>query len=40
MTTTFFFSRSVKLKPAHERQPMLAVGGEHLTDDDLSLVRG
>jgi hypothetical protein len=40
MTTSFLFSRSVKLKPAHERQPMLAVGGEHLTDDDLSLVGG
>jgi len=40
MTTSFFFSRSVKLKPAHGEQPVLAVGGEHLSDDDLSLVRG
>ena len=40
MTTSFFFSRTVKLKPAHPDQPVLAVGGEHISDDDLSLVRG
>ncbi len=37
MTTSFFFSRNVKLKPAHDRQPILAVGGEHVTEDDLSV---
>ncbi|MDB5322401.1 MAG: hypothetical protein JWN40_4032 [Phycisphaerales bacterium] len=40
MTTSFFFSRSVKLKPAHDHQPVLAVGGQHISEDDLSLVRG
>jgi hypothetical protein len=40
MTTSFFFSRNVKLKPAHDRQPVLAVGGERISDNDLSLVQG
>lgn len=35
MTTSFFFSRNVKLKPAHAIQPTLAVGGEVVTEDDL-----
>jgi hypothetical protein len=30
----------VKLKPAHDRQPVLAVGGERISDNDLSLVQG
>ena len=41
MTTSFFFSRSVRLKPAHDHQPVLAVGGEKVTEDDLyEFVRG
>jgi hypothetical protein len=41
MTTSFFFSRNVKLKPAHAVQPVLAIGGEVIPEDDLSeFVRG
>jgi hypothetical protein len=41
MTTSFFFSRNVRLKSAHDRQPVLAVGGEPVTDEDLQdFVRG
>jgi hypothetical protein len=41
MTTSFFFSRTVKLKPAHAVQPVLAVGGEVVPEDDLQeFVRG
>jgi hypothetical protein len=41
MTTSFFLSRSVRLKPAHEHQPVLAVGGEQVTEDDLyEFIRG
>ena len=41
MTTSFFFSRSAKLKPAHDHQPVLAVGGEVVPEEDLAeYVRG
>ena len=41
MTTSFFFSRTVKLKPAHDRQPVLAVGGEVVPEEELQeFVRG
>ena len=41
MTTSFFLSRNIRLKPAHDRQPMLAVGGEVISEEDLSVyVRG
>jgi hypothetical protein len=40
-TTSFFFSRSVRLRPAHDRQPVLAVGGERVPEEDLQeFVRG
>jgi hypothetical protein len=41
MTTSFFLSRNVRLKPAHANQPVLAVGGEVVTSDDLDeFIRG
>lgn len=41
MTTSFFLSRDVRLKPAHARQPVLAVGGEVVSDEALAeFVRG
>ena len=41
MTTSFFLSRNVRLRPAHAHQPVLAVGGEAVTEEDLEeFVRG
>jgi hypothetical protein len=41
MTTSFFLSRNMRLRPAHDCQPVLAVGGEHVTEEDLQeFVRG
>ena len=31
-TTSFYFTRSVKLKPAHDRQPMHGIGSVHFTE--------
>lgn len=36
MTTSFFLSRSIRLKPAHACQPVLAVGGEKVSEKELS----
>lgn len=41
MTTSFFLSRNIRLKPANPCQPVLAVGGEKVTEEELSeFVRG
>jgi hypothetical protein len=35
-TTSFYFTRNVKLKPAHERQPQYGRGAEIISDKDLN----
>lgn len=41
MTTSFFLSRNIRLRPAHACQPVLAVGGEQVSEEELSeFVRG